>query len=71
MLRTDTQRKTHNNAERFKNLLPTGRYLVLSNALPENLDQMSSKDVVGYYNVTKEDSLLSFVELVLNVKPGA
>ena len=64
MLRTDTQRKTHNNAQRFKSVHPNGSYFVLSNALPENLEQVKSSDVDGYCNVTNAESVREFFDAI-------
>ncbi len=64
MLRTDTQRKTHNNAQRFKSANPNGAYFVLSNALPDDLEHMQSFDVDGYHDVTSADSVRSFVKSI-------
>ena len=64
MLRTDTQRKTHNNAQTYKTATPNGAFFVLTNALPQNLKDVQSADVNGYHDVTELDSVESFVESV-------
>ena len=64
MLRTDTQRKTHNNAQRYKSANPDGAYYVLSNALPPTWDRGSSDDVDGYYDVTHAESVREFANAV-------
>lgn len=58
MKRSDTRKKSHDNARRYKSANPNGLFYVVSNSFLENHEESDSIDVDGYFDVTDPDQMI-------------
>ena len=61
MLRSDTIKKTFDNARTFMQSNPDGTFFVVTNALPLRLMGHRGDNVSGIFDITKKEQLDSFV----------
>lgn len=64
LLRSDTLKKATANGRQYKLANPTGTFFVLTNALPPELRGIRSQDIDAYFDITKVNRVLDFVEEV-------
>ena len=64
MMRSDTIKKTSDNARNFMNSNPDGTFFIATNALPLRLMGHRSDIITGIFDVTKKDQLDAFVHEV-------
>ncbi len=61
LLRSDTLKKAEANALRYKRLKKSGRFYILTNALPDRLRGIRSDEIDGFFDVTKVNRAEAFV----------
>ena len=67
MKRSDTRKKTHDNARRYKNEHPNNVFFVVSNSFPEHAQDIRSADVDGYFDVTDPDQIEALNSRIKNI----